>query len=372
MRLDWRGVLGILLSIAFLWWALHGVPWVEVLHHLRAADPWLLAATVVVATLVVPLRAVRWRTILAPIDPKVPLGALWRGTAIGVAVNNTAPARVGEIARAFALTREWPSIPFSTSFASLAVDRIFDAVVVLLLMGLSVLDPKFPRHDAGTTARVAHTLGLGTVAAVAALAALYLLVFLPARVITLYERFARRLAPRLEARGRDALLAFAAGLGVLRSPRRFATVLWWSVVFWLGNAFAFWLGFRAFGIEVSYSAALLVQGVVVVGVSVPQGPGFFGVFEAAARWTLAQVYGVSTSLAVSWAIGFHILTFLPITLIGLYYFVGLGMHLRELSAPRASARADAPPTHPGDVAPVPDETEEPAASAPPDVASRRR
>jgi hypothetical protein len=33
---------------------------------------------------------------------------------------------------------------------------------------------------------------------------------------------------------------------------------------------------------------------------------------------------------VSWALGFHILTFLPITLIGLVYFGQLGLHFRDL------------------------------------------
>jgi uncharacterized protein (TIRG00374 family) len=342
VRLNWRGVLGIVLSVAFLWWALHGIDWGQVAHHLRAADPWLLLVAVVLATLAIAVRAPRWRIILAPIDRNISLGALWRSTAIGIAINNSVPARVGELARAYALTREAPAVPFSTAFASLAVDRVFDAVAVMLLTLLALLDPAFPKQAAGVSQRVAHTLGLGTVFAVVAMVLLYLLVFLPERVIRLYEWFARRLAPRLEARGRDALLAFAAGLGVLRSPRRFAAVFAWTLATWLLNGAAFWAGFKAFGIGVSFGAALFVQGVIVIGIAIPQAPGFFGVFEAAARWTLGEVYGVSSSLAVSWAIGYHVLTFIPITLIGLWYFVRLGLHLRELEAPQRGAPGEPP------------------------------
>jgi hypothetical protein len=39
---------------------------------------------------------------------------------------------------------------------------------------------------------------------------------------------------------------------------------------------------------------------------------------------------VEPTLAVSWAIGYHLLSFIPITVIGAYYFVRLGLHFRDL------------------------------------------
>ncbi|HEU4562993.1 MAG TPA: lysylphosphatidylglycerol synthase transmembrane domain-containing protein [Gemmatimonadaceae bacterium] len=342
MRLDWRGALGLALSAALLWWTLRDVDLASVASHLREANLPLLLLAAALATACLLVRVPRWKTILAPIDEHLDFGPLWRATAIGTMVNNVVPARVGELARAFALSRERPSIPFSASFASLAVDRVFDAVAVMLLMAVAIADPSFPRGHGDVTTRVANTIGLGTVFAVLLLAMLYLLVFLPERIIRLYERITRRLAPALEARGRDALLAFASGLGVLRHPLRFTAVFAWTVAFWMLNALAFWLGFRAVGIHVSYTAALLVQGVIVVGVAIPQAPGFWGVFEAAAKFALVDVYGVPAGQAVSWAIGFHLLSFLPITLIGAWYFVRLGLHFRELGAAQGNGEAGTP------------------------------
>jgi uncharacterized protein (TIRG00374 family) len=107
------------------------------------------------------------------------------------------------------------------------------------------------------------------------------------------------------------------GLAVLRSPRRLVGVIVWSLVLWLTNALAFHLGFAAFDIPVSYMGALLMQGLLVLGVSVPSTPGFFGPFEAVIVAALA-LYGVPGSLAFSYAITFHITTFIPITLLGLW------------------------------------------------------
>ena len=116
----------------------------------------------------------------------------------------------------------------------------------------------------------------------------------------------------------------------------------WAIAMWLMNALAFWLGFKAVGIEVSYSAALMLQGLIAIGVAVPALPGFFGVFEKFAQLGLG-IYGIDRTLATSWAISYHILTFLPITIIGIYYFVTLGLKLSDMNAtPEEAAEVSAP------------------------------
>ncbi|HEU5303723.1 MAG TPA: lysylphosphatidylglycerol synthase transmembrane domain-containing protein, partial [Gemmatimonadales bacterium] len=124
-----------------------------------------------------------------------------------------------------------------------------------------------------------------------------------------HTRFADRIV--------DLIEGVRLGLAVLRSPGRLTGVIIWSVVLWLVNALAFYLGFAAFDISVSYTGALLVQGLVVLGISVPSTPGFFGPFEAVIVAGLA-LYAVPRSLAFSYAIAFHLTSFVPITLLGLW------------------------------------------------------
>jgi len=339
MRIGWRNVLGILLSIVFLAWALHKVDFALVIAHLRHSNLVLWGAATVAGTCIFPLRARRWRPILAPVAPHLPLGSLWRATAIGMMVNNVVPARAGELARAYTLTRETPRVSFSAAFASLAVDRVFDAFVVLVLMLSAMIDPAFPAHEIIGGQRVTSWMFTGGAVLGLAVLALYLIVFFPLRMIAIYEAFARRVAPRFEQRGRDTLAAFASGLGVLRHPARFLEVLAWAVAHWLLNAFAFWLGFRAVGIGAPFSAALMLQGLIAIGVAVPSAPGFVGVFEYIGQQGLG-LYGVDAARATSWAIGFHVLTYIPITLIGIYYFARLGLHFRDLERADAVAALD--------------------------------
>jgi glycosyltransferase 2 family protein len=329
MIIQWRNALGIALSVVFLAWTLHNVAFSQIWAHLRDSNILLFAATAVAGTLIFPLRARRWRTILDPIAANLPFDLLWRATAIGMMVNNIFPARAGEFARAYALSRETPKVSFSAAFASLAVDRVFDAFALLLLMLVAMLHPSFPRDQLVAGEPMGRWIATGSFFVVSALTVLYMIVFFPQPIITLYEWFARRIAPSFEARGREALIAFASGLGVLRHPGRFAAVLSWTLAHWLLNGFAFWLGFKAVGIEAPFGAALLLQGLISIAVAVPSAPGFFGVFEYFGQVGLG-LFGVDVARATSWAIGYHILTFIPITLIGMYYFGRLGLRFRDL------------------------------------------
>ena len=347
MKFGWRSALGILLSAVLFYVAFKDIDFARVITNVRQANLTLLALSAVFGTLTVPARARRWRPILDPIAPNLPLDALWRATAIGVMINNVAPARAGEPARAFALSRFAPQVSFPAAFASLAVDRLFDLMVILLLMFGAMLDPVFPADAHFFSFSMSSLAVKGIALIVIALLGMYAMVLYPSRVLSMYELVARRIAPKLEERGRKALVALMHGLSVLRSPSRFASVFAWTVLHWLLNAFAFWLAFKAFGIDAPYSAALFLQGVIAIGVAVPQAPGFFGVFEVCGKEGL-RLYGIGGDAAVTWAFGYHFISFLPITIIGGWYFIRAGLSLAQIG----SAEQDVPPAGAASVPPT--------------------
>ena len=328
MRLNWKSALGIVLSAALLVWTLRGESPAEMWSVISQSNLALLVLSALVATTIFPLRAIRWRIILGPVAPNVPLGPLWRSIAIGMMVNNVYPARLGEIARAYALTKEIDRVSLTASVASLAVDRVFDAVTLMLLLVTAMLAPDFPSDVAVAGQPIKRGAFLFATAALALFVGLYVIVAFPEWLARLYAAVVGRIAPRFVERGSAIIHAFSEGLGVLRSPRRFLAAFVWAVAHWLVNAVAFWIGFQAVGIDVPFSAANFLQGIIAIGVALPSSPGFFGFFEAAAVVGLG-VYGVTRSQAVSWAIGYHILSFTPITLIGLFYFARLGLHFSD-------------------------------------------
>jgi uncharacterized protein (TIRG00374 family) len=331
MRVGWRGAFGIALSVLLLWITLRDVNLREVAAILFESNPWLWLLSAATATAIFPLRARRWQAILAPAAGRLPFAPLWRSTAIGMMVNNVLPVRAGEVARAFALSRAVPQVKFATAFASLAVDRIFDGVVVIALFLVASLDSRFPADAqilGGSVDALALSAGLFLGAV---LAALYAMTLAPER-FTAFAEWAVGLVWRAGAlKVRALLTSFVSGLGVLHRPRLALEVLWWTLLHWVVNAAAFWLGFVALGLDAPFSAAFFVQMLVVVAVALPSSPGFFGPFELAGKTALA-LYAVSDAAAVSWAIGFHLLSFVPITVIGVWYFTRMDLHVKDFAA----------------------------------------
>jgi len=326
----WVGLIGLAVALALLAWVLHDVKPREVLAYARSADPLLLAVAVVLATLTFPLRTIRWRLILRDVDGRrFAWQPLWHATAIGFMANNLLPARAGEIARPYVANRQLP-VRFMTALGSVGVERVFDGLMMLALMAVAIAAPSFPSH---TTMNGRSLSALATGAAVlfgVALLLALVVVHRPAPWLALLHRVTHRLLPpraadRL-AHGADGIVA---GLAVLKSPARFAGVVAWSLVLWLVNAAAFAVCFRAFGLDLPLEAALLLQGIIGFGVAVPSTPGYVGVFEAATKLTLG-VYGVDASRALSYALTYHLTTFIPITLLGLWSLSRLHLRLGEL------------------------------------------
>jgi len=176
---------------------------------------------------------------------------------------------------------------------------------------------------------VGDAVGGASLILLAVMAPVLLVLFWPRGVIRIVERLTARIpSPRADALVKG-LEAFVDGLRALRDPRLLVPALAWSLVFWLWHSWAFWLGFRAFGIEADFMAALFLNAVLAFFVAVPSSPGFFGTFHAGAVVGLT-VYGVPEDRILSFAFGQHLGGFIPVTLIGLWYTWRLGLTLKQV------------------------------------------
>lgn len=329
---DWKALLGIAVSVGLLWWAFRKESFSEIYAEIRLADPMWFMLAVAAATGVFWPRAWRWRTLLDPVYPGTTFRSRFRATCIGFMGNNLLPARIGEFARVFALSR-MERVPIVTGLGSLVIERLFDAVFVIGLLFVALLLPGVPALDRPASNGVNLTHVANTLAVLVAVAFVIgtLLVIFPRQSVAFLERSIARFLPRSLRRPIvDALEAFLSGLSVLRSPRLVAWATFQSLALWLFNAVGFYLGFLAFGIDVNFAGALLLQSVIALMVSVPSGPGFFGLYETAALIVLHELYKIESQRVLAFAIGLHLGGFIPVTLMGLFYAWRLGLSLREV------------------------------------------
>jgi len=347
-----RGVIGAILTVLLLWWVLRDVSPADVLTELRRANAWWMLLAVALATFSFVLRAMRWQVLLEPGQAGASFEARFGATCAGFAANNIFPARLGELVRAYTLARV-ARLPFGASVGSLVVERVLDGLVLASFLGGAILMPGFPLGETEAAGYVHRAALIGSLAFAVGFVVLWLMARRPDGVQQLWWATLGRLIPRrFTGRLSDLIETFLDGLGALASVSVLARAVAWSYVVWGCLAASMWTGLLAFDVTgPGFVGAAFLQAVIGFAVALPSTPGFFGLFEAGTRIGL-EPWDVPDALVVSFATSYHILTFIPITLLGLWYLRHFGLRfsdVRERSGPRdgqgvetVAARPEAP------------------------------
>ncbi len=322
----WLAV-GVALSVLLFWWAVRGLEVGRVLDLIGSVPSGPVLLSVALATLSFPLRLLRWRALLRePDGAPLRAGPGWHAIAIGFMGNNVLPFRAGEVIRAYVASRLAP-VKWTGAFASIAVERVFDALTIVAFLTAALLLGDLP---AGTeiagvpAAALARRVGLAGLGGLGLGALLLLRPELPGRVI-------RALIPVAAIADRLVLVfdGVREGLTALSSPGRLLAVAWWSIAVWGVTAASFLALFAAFDLPLGPSASLVLLAIVIFGIAIPSSPGFIGVFEAAIVFALG-LYGVPQDIAFAYAVLYHVTTFLPITVMGMYSVVRTPLQWREV------------------------------------------
>jgi uncharacterized protein (TIRG00374 family) len=322
LRKNWKILLGILISIFFIWFALRGLELDKVGFYLRTADYRWIIPGVAVYFVAVWARTWRWHYLLRPIKA-IPLRDLFPIVCIGYFGNNVYPARAGEVIRALVLRRT-EGIAVSASLATIIVERVFDGLVMLLFVFFAL--PFVGADHIPPIYRV--TVIVASIAFFAALLVFLWMAFDQERARRFYRFFSSRLLPeRFRTPADNFFDRFMEGLKFLRSGRDVLMVFVTSVVIWLLETVKYWFVMHAFAFTISFIGLMLMNGVVNLTTTIPSAPGYIGTFEVGAR--VLEALGVDYSLAFGYTIVLHAALWLPITLLGGYYMIRHGVKWRD-------------------------------------------
>jgi glycosyltransferase 2 family protein len=339
-----RNALIFLLTLGLLGVFLRSVNVAEVWAETRRASPWPLLLAVGVTGVTYAVRALRWQYLLAPIG-RTHFSTAFRTTVIGFSASFLLPARAGEVIRPYLLARR-EGLNATAAFATIILERLLDLITVLLLFAWFVLTTG-PGVVAGDPAQFARVKmgGLGAAAvALAGAAVLFTLAGHPERLGRLALRVERVLPARLAHALARFVETFSQGLAVMRQPRRMLIALVLSVPLWLAIAFGIWLTSQAFHITFPFQASFLVSTILVVGVAVPT-PGAVGGFHLAYQIAVQVFFGAPPDRAVGAAIVLHAISFVPVTLLGIYFMAREGITLagaQRMAEERSQQPAPAP------------------------------
>lgn len=270
----------------------------------------LLPLGVAVAALIVQLGvlAFRWQTLL-PVDAAgraVPYRAVTEALLVGNLANAVLPGRLGEVARAIAVSRRG-RVDVAESVGVVILERVLD-LAVLASVGLAAA------VAASAPWYLTEPLALVAVVSIAVIVAI-----MTGIAAKLTDRATAWASIHVSGTRRAAILRWlnrlVDGLHAGQRPRVLLIALAATVISVLLDGLIFWAVGHSLGIELDAAQALLLgtAGILVTGI--PSAPANLGTFELAVAW-VGTLIGVPTEAGLAIALVAHLIIVLPLSVAG--------------------------------------------------------
>jgi glycosyltransferase 2 family protein len=309
-------ILGFAISILFLYLTLKGLEFREIWGTLRKADPSLAFVPLLFIASAICLSSFRWSRISgSDVHFKETLVALM----IGMFVNNVLPARLGEVARGYVLSRK-KNLSFTYSLSTVLLDRFFDLTGLLVLVFAF-----FPKASLPPRVSVALFIIMGLL-----VACVLLMIFLSR------ESVANHISSKVASLEKSLLTRFAKRLmEVQENLRRISsplTIIYFvalSFLTWLSMSVALYVVIRALGVSVPFVCVPFVCALLNLGIIIPSSPGYIGVYQYLIV-SLLGIFGVGEAQAFAVSVLYHASWFLPYTIVGFLLFLKEHLKIKEI------------------------------------------
>jgi len=306
-----------------LWLAIRGTDFTSIGESLVAADSIWAAPFLPTLFAFYWLKSARWRDLLSPsVDART--RDLFPSVMIGYAGTAILPLQMGELVRTFVASKKF-TLPFSLVLSSVAIERIFDLLTILGLLGIALATVQ-------STPEI--LIKAGYVIATVTLAGLLMAIWLVMKTevaLSVARSSMRWLPEPLSNVILKHLEAIAHGCASIRSPRLLIRVAANSILQWGLMGLCIWFSLLAIDIHVPVPGVILVLVATIVGVSLPASPGYLGSIQLAFVVAL-RPFGIDAAQAVAASVFYHVLAYVAVVVVGFTYAHRLGYGILEIEA----------------------------------------
>lgn len=296
---------GLIISIILVAVILYFVDLNATLAAIKAANYGLLLVALVMGVLWLLVRGLVWRTLLRN---RASFKDVFLTLMEGYLLNNFLPFRLGEIGRAFLLSRK-SEMTFVEILPTIIIERVTDLAFAAAIFVAAV--PMVV--GSGGAERIGFIVG-GLV--VIGLLAMYLLARNRQWALDVFHSLSRRW-PVLQKTGGSFLEAFLNGLEILTDAGLFARFFLWMALDWGMAIVQYYIITLAFFPQATLVWGMFVLGAAAFGGAIPSLPGGVGTLEGAMAGAITLLSkDQSTALAV--ALTSRLLNYLYSGVFGLY------------------------------------------------------
>ncbi|GAB4499218.1 MAG: hypothetical protein OHK003_14210 [Anaerolineales bacterium] len=295
---------GALVSLVLILVILYFVDFQKMRESLRDANYVFIGIAFVLSFVWMAVRAAVWRTLLRN-KPTYKDVLFTAGE--GYLLNNFLPFRLGEIGRAFLLSRKSGGMTFAEILPTIVIERVVDLIIsaVIFLAALPYVVNSESSPTLGYTIGGIMLLGL---------ALMYVLARNHQWALDNFHKLSGRF-PVLQKFGGSFLESFFQGLGVITDGWLFLRFLLLMVFNWSIALLSYHLMVLAFFPEAQPIWTIFGLGMAAFGGAVPSAPGAVGTFEGAVVFALTR-FTSKESTAFTAALTMRVYNYLNSTVIG--------------------------------------------------------
>lgn len=302
-------IAGLALSILLVWLSVRGIDFGGVIDGFRTIHGGYVVASLAAMFLMQLLRSIRWGLILRPIG-RVDQLSLFSVTCVGFLAIIAIPARLGELARPYLISKK-STIPMSSALGTIFVERALDCLTVMIIAVIALLLTPLPTW-------LMRACALFVLVTLALSALMVLMIVRREATLQALAPLIRRL-PERYARAVDRLIdRFIEGFRIVVDPLLLLWVTLLSIVIWLLDVLAVYLLFLAFGFNLPAAAAFVLMVILLVGIAIPTAPGFIGNWHYFCILGLS-LFGVPKTDALSFAVIYHALSIGIVIVLGFIF-----------------------------------------------------
>ncbi len=309
-------IAGFILSILLLYLSLKDVKFYEIIDTVKRGDfrfVWIPLIFIILAAI---LSAIKWAKILGG---NVKFSETFVALLIGLFINNVLPARIGEVARGYAISKK-KGISLTYSISTVLVDRFFDLIGLLLLTYIFL--PKYSLPP-----KVYQALYLLVAFLILCIAMMIIMSRKGFAKIIAY-RFARTKKPRLFKIARR-IMEIQENLKRIQSPVNIVSYIIIAFFQWLCMSIGLYFAILTLNISIPFRYIPFVCALLNMGVAVPSSPGYVGVYQFLLVYLLS-IFDVPKYEGFTVSVLYHASWYFPYNILGFIFLMKEHLKFKEI------------------------------------------
>jgi glycosyltransferase 2 family protein len=296
--------LGYLIAVLCLAWVLYNVHTENLLQNILHLKWRLILLAIAVDNLNYIAQALRWNLLLRPVAHVGAVKSV-QATYVGVFTSNVLPMRLGEIVRAYLISK-WYSKKFSQIIPSMVVEHLFEGIWLALGIGLATFFLPLPSY----IRRGAQIFEFGVIV----LAGIFVYALMKEDKFPA-DHHRERLSEKLAHKFSHFMEQMTVGMKRIGLTPTCFLALFVTLASLMLQALALWLTARAYSIPLDLWMGGIVLVIIRVGVVIPNAPANIGTYQFFATMGL-ELLGVNRSISAGFAIVLFFVSMTPTCIIG--------------------------------------------------------